>query len=126
MVNDEEKLLIAYDGDCPFCSSYVRMQRLQNLGMGVELVNFREVPELVEKLKQQGLDPNNGMYVEVAGTPYYADEAMTVLSSLSTSKNLINLGFKWWFKNKTRAKWLYPILRVGRNLALKGIRKPQL
>jgi predicted DCC family thiol-disulfide oxidoreductase YuxK len=126
MSNDSEKLIIAYDGDCPLCASYVRMQRLNDLNMKLELINFREAPELIEKLKQQGLNPNNGMYVELAGTSYYADEAMTVLSSLSTSKNWLNLAFKWWFKSKARAKFLYPVLRGGRGIVLKIMGRAQL
>lgn len=126
MPSDTNKLIIAYDGDCLFCSSYVRMQRLDALDMQVDLINFRDAPDLVEKLKQQNLDPNNGMYVEVAGVPYYADEAMAVISSLSTSKHWLNLCFKWCFKSKARAKFLYPILRVGRYLVLRAMRRSQL
>ncbi|NQZ14689.1 MAG: DUF393 domain-containing protein [Alphaproteobacteria bacterium] len=126
MSDKQEKIIIAYDGDCPFCSSYVHMQRLQNLGIDVSLVNFRDDPELVETLRHKNLDPNNGMYVKMGDAEYYADEAVTVISSLTTSKNIINLGFKWWFKNRTRAKILYPVLRTGRNLSLKMLGKSKL
>lgn len=125
-MSKNDTLLIAYDGDCPFCASYIKMQRLRELDMDIELINFREAPDLVEKLKSQGLNPNKGMYVELEGTPYYADEAMTVLSTLTTSNNWLNLGLKWWFKSKTRAKWLYPVLRLGREGALKVLGRKKI
>lgn len=121
MTDNTDKIIIAYDGDCPFCSSYIRMQRLQNLGMDISLINFRDDPALVESLKQRDLDPNRGMYVQMGSAEYYADEAVTVISSLTTSKNWINIGFKWWFKNQTRAKFLYPVLRSVRNISIKAL-----
>lgn len=122
----KHKLIIGYDGDCPFCASYIRMQRLKDLDFDVTLTNFRKDKTLSKTLKDNNMDPNNGMYVRLNDKEYYADEAMTVLSSLSTSQNIINLFFKWWFKNKKRGKILYPVLRIGRNIALKILGHKQI
>ena len=119
-------LIIGYDGDCPFCNSYIRMQRFKEMSLKVELKNFRESPDLIETMQSQGRNPNDGMYVNFNGAEYYADEAMTLISGLPSNKNIISLFFKWWFQNKTRAKILYPALRIGRNLALKILRRQQI
>ena len=41
-----------YDGDCPFCSKYVRLIQLKNTVGDVELINARSNTSLTEKLKK--------------------------------------------------------------------------
>jgi len=45
---------IVYDGDCPFCSRYVRLVRLRDAIGPVALVNARDGGELVDEIRAAG------------------------------------------------------------------------
>ena len=54
---------IFYDGECPFCTRYVQMVRLQRSAQ-VQLVNLREHDGLRDELIAAGFDLDGGMVVE--------------------------------------------------------------
>ena len=60
-------LRIIYDGDCPFCSSYVALLRLREQ-YDVRLVDARKEPALAA---QYGLDLNEGMIVDLDGKVHH-------------------------------------------------------
>ena len=45
---------LVYDGDCPFCSRYVKYLRLRRAAGPVRLVNAREGGPLVDELQRAG------------------------------------------------------------------------
>ena len=49
---------LLYDGECPFCSAFVKMQRMRAAGINLKLLDAREQPELVSAFYHQGLDVN--------------------------------------------------------------------
>ncbi len=116
---------IIYDGDCPFCSSYVGLLRLRETFGEVELMNARECPELVVELARQKMDLDEGMVLVLNGEYFHGSECIHRLALLATASNTFNLVNKFIFERKRLAAILYPILRFGRNLSLKilGINK---
>lgn len=124
--SSQDHLLIAYDGDCPFCAAYVRMSRIQALDLSVQLINLRDDPALCEDLKQRGMHPDQGMYVRLGDVEYHGAQAMNVLSSFSTSRFWANRVFQWVFKNATRARVIYPFLRFGRFVTLRLLGRSSL
>ena len=77
----EAPIRIVYDGDCPFCSVYVRLLRLRE-NFSVELINARDAPAEVARIAALGLSLDEGMVVEIGDRRYHGGEAMQVLASL--------------------------------------------
>jgi predicted DCC family thiol-disulfide oxidoreductase YuxK len=118
-------LNIIYDGQCPFCSAYVRRARLQAQA-DVTLTNAREVPALVAELAREGIDLDTGMVVTLDGARYHGAAAMHVLASLTTPVGVWNRMNAWLFGSTRRARIVYPWLRRGRGAVLWLLRRPRL
>ena len=118
-------LTIIYDGQCPFCSAYVRRARLQEQA-DVTLTNAREVPALVAGLAREGIDLDTGMVVILDDARYHGAAAMHVLASLTTAVGAWNRFNAWLFGSTRRARIVYPWLRRGRAVVLWLLRRPRL
>jgi predicted DCC family thiol-disulfide oxidoreductase YuxK len=106
-------LRIIYDGDCPFCSSYVALLRLREQ-YDVRLVDARKEPALAA---QYGLDLNEGMIVDLDGKVHHGARAVSLLSRLSGTISPL--------RSERVARAVYPLFRFGRNVALKVLgRRP--
>jgi len=119
-------LQIIYDGDCPFCSAYIRLVRLREAVGGVELVDARAHPDLVRDFQARGVDLNETMVVRYAGQLYAGADAIHLLSVLSSESGRANRFLARIFRNDRRARHLYPWLRAGRNLTLKLLGRKRL
>lgn len=109
---------VLYDGECPFCSAYVQMVRLQDAVGKVRLVDAREGgPELAE-VRAAGLDVDEGMVLKYDGVLHHGDDCIHVLSLMTTPSGAFNRLNAWVFRSRRRSKLLYPWLRAGRNAAL--------
>ena len=113
----EELVEITYDGDCPFCSRYVRLVRLRE-NFKVRLLDARDDPQRAARYRRLGYDLTDGMVVEMGGRIHYGAEAIAILSLLSSHSGFLNRTFAICFQNQTVSGLLYPLLRLGRNLTL--------
>jgi predicted DCC family thiol-disulfide oxidoreductase YuxK len=107
-------LHIIYDGDCPFCSSYVALLRLRGQ-YDVRLVDARKEPVLAA---QYGLDLNEGMIVDLDGKVHHGARAVSLLSGLSSSISPL--------RSERVVRAVYPLFRFGRNVALKVLGRRQI
>lgn len=110
---------ILYDGDCPFCSRYVRLTRLSAAAGPVRLIDIREGGDEVAAAQAAGLDLDQGMVVILDGQLHHGDRAMLLLASLTTGSGLFNRLMRAVFRSPLRARILYPVLVAGRNLTLR-------
>lgn len=119
-MDTEKKSLvrIIYDGDCPFCTGYVKMLRLKE-HYEVELIDARDDVAMVEALTKEGFDLDDGMVVEHSSQYFHGDMAMNRLSLMTADSGLLRRVAKWVFVSEWRSRYLYPILRTGRNITLK-------
>lgn len=114
-------LRIVYDGDCPFCSRYVRLVRIRE-NFAVELIDARTQPEAA---RRYGLDLNEGMIADVDGEVYHGADAVWILSRLSSRSGAANRLFGALFASRGATAFLYPVMRFGRNMTLRAIgRRP--
>ena len=113
------KVIVVYDGECPFCRNYCRRVRIQrNVGC-LKLIDARLDSEIMQEITQRGLDIDQGMVVKIDKCIYYGSDALHVLSLLSSRSNLFNQINFWLFCHPLITRVLYPVLRACRNLVLK-------
>jgi predicted DCC family thiol-disulfide oxidoreductase YuxK len=117
---------ILYDGDCPFCRSYLHMQRLRQAIGPVRLVNARDGGPEVTAATEAGLDLDQGMVLSYEGRLYHGDACMNMLALLSDDRRLLARLVNWLFASRNRASALYPLLRAGRNLTLRLLSRRRL
>lgn len=122
---DRRDIWVVYDGDCPFCSAYVKMIRLRKLAK-VHLLDAREVHPVVDELKARGFDLDEGMALKIGDAIYHGDACVHQLAMLSGPSGLFNRFHFWVFSSEKRAKALYPMLRAGRNIALRLLGKRRI
>jgi predicted DCC family thiol-disulfide oxidoreductase YuxK len=111
--------VIVYDGDCPFCSSYVRLLRLREAIGPVTLVNARDGGPAVEEALAQKLDLDEGMALKYHGRWHHGNDCIHMLALLSSKSGATNRFMAWLFRSPRRAHILYPWMRAGRNFTLK-------
>ena len=111
------KLLIVYDGTCPFCTAYVSLLRLRE-SMQVELLSARSADERIKGFLALGYRLDDGMLVQIDGLVYVGADAMHQLAIISNQHGLLNRMQRFVFSRKWLAHLLYPALRFGRRLVL--------
>jgi predicted DCC family thiol-disulfide oxidoreductase YuxK len=117
---------IIYDGDCPFCSEYVRIIRLKRSVGEVQLINARSGGVAVAQARDQGFDLNQEMVLIYRGRLYGGPDCLHMLALLSTRAGVVNKTIALLFSRPTIARLAYPILRAGRNLTLSVLRRPKI
>ena len=110
---------IVYDGECPFCSAYVRMVRLRETAGPVRLTDARKDRDAVARLRDAGIDINETMAVIYGGSIYAGPRAVEILSLLSSGSGIMNRLAARLLRNPRRADFFYPVLRFGRKAALR-------
>lgn len=110
---------VVYDGQCPFCSSYVQLYRLRALAGQVHLIDARSDHPLVEAIRHHGFDLDAGMAVAFGGRIYWGAEAMNLLALLGGDGTIFNRLNRLLFHRIGLARLLYPMLVRGRMLTLR-------
>lgn len=112
-------MTIVYDGECPFCSAFVRMARLREAAGGVRLVDARSRDPAVRRVQAAGYRLDDGMAVILDDHIHHGDAAMTMLAAMTTRSGLFNRLIRVLFRSPARARLLYPPLTWGRALTLR-------
>ena len=113
-----ESSTLVYDGDCPVCKQYVRYLRLREAVGPVELVSARDHHPVVLWLQQEGFDLNEGIAFVRGKTVYFGKDCVTHLALLSTPVGLFNRVNAAVFSSERASTYLYPVLKMGRQLLL--------
>ena len=117
---------LLYDGECPFCSRYVRHVRLREAIGPIMLANAREHAALLEEVRRLGFDVDTGMVLKLDGNYYHGADCIHALALLTTPSGWFNRLNSLVFKSSTAARVLYPVLRTGRNLTLRLLGRARL
>jgi predicted DCC family thiol-disulfide oxidoreductase YuxK len=110
---------LIYDGDCPFCSRYAQLARIREALGPLRLINAREHPDLVRQLAEKGYDLDKGMVLQTGEKIYFGDECLNALALMSTRSGVFNTLTGAVFRSKKVSRWVYPVLRCGRNVILR-------
>jgi predicted DCC family thiol-disulfide oxidoreductase YuxK len=117
---------LLYDGECPFCSRYVRHVRLRAAIGPITLANAREHAALLEEVRRLGFDVDTGMVLKLDGNYYHGADCIHALALLTTPSGWFNRINSLVFRSATASKVLYPVLRAGRNLTLRLLGRTRL
>ncbi|MEE8084605.1 MAG: DCC1-like thiol-disulfide oxidoreductase family protein [Alphaproteobacteria bacterium] len=118
MVTQNSNLEVVYDGECPFCRSYVTYCRLKEAFPEVVLTDARDVPERIALYRSQGMEINDGMIVLYGTAVYHGDKAMTILTQISRPDAIVQRLMRLLFKTPALAQIVYGVLMLGRNMTL--------
>lgn len=117
---------LVYDGECPFCSAYVRYVRVRESVGRLHLVDARQPHPMAEEARALGLDLDQGMALKLGDRYYHGADCINVLALLSTGSGPFNRLNSAIFRSPTASRLLYPVLRAGRNLALRLLGRDSL
>ena len=116
---------LIYDGDCPFCSRFAQYTRLKQAVGDLRLIDAREGGPEVERARAAGYRLDEGLVLEIGGELYHGDACLNRLALLSSRSNFFNRLNYALFRSPRAARLAYPVLRFGRNTALRLLgRKP--
>ena len=115
---------VLYDGECPFCSFYVAKSRFETrIGRPLRLIDGRDAPDLVARLRREGCDLDQGMILALHGRRYHGAAAMVVLNGMTTGAGRFGRLARWFTSSPARTHLAYPWMRRLRRAALlvKGV-----
>ena len=110
---------LVYDGECPFCSAYVSYLRVRDSIGILHLINARDGGAIVEEIRQANIDLDEGMVLKFDNRFYHGADCIHVLACLSSPSTWFNRINATIFRSHSLSFFLYPILRLGRNVVLR-------
>lgn len=123
---DAAQLLLVYDKDCPACNNYCQMVRIRESVGELQLIDAREASPVMDEITAAGLDIDDGMVLKMNDQLYYGADAIHALSLISSRSGIFNRLTYWIFKSKRASHLLYPILKFGRLVLLKLLRRSRV
>ncbi len=114
-----ERAWLVYDGECPFCKNYAHYLDVRNAIGEFVLVNAREGGPPVEEIRNLPYDLNDGMVLKLHGRYYFGSDALHVLALLSGKRGVFSIVNRLLFSLPGTAWMGYPLLKLGRRLALR-------
>lgn len=115
---DKAQIGIYYDGECPFCSQYVRHVNIRESFGAPALIDVRRDAAGLALCRARGFDLDRGMVVRIDDQYYYGDRAVQALAMISTGQGWFNRMNKMIFSIPFLAMVLYPLMALGRNMTL--------
>ena len=120
------EILLVYDKECPVCNAYCSMARIRAAAGELRLVNARDASDMLDEITLRGLDIDQGMVLKLGEKLYYGADAIHALALISSRSGIFNRISYWAFRSEDRARFLYPLLRLCRNLLLKLLGKTKI
>ena len=118
LVDGGRPLTLIYDGGCPFCRHFALRSALAAGLPELRIVDGREQHQLRHQLRQRGLDLTDGAVLLEGGQAWHGSAAIAELSGrMQASEPLLQV-LQLLFRDRQRARWLYPGLLLARRWAL--------
>lgn len=118
-------IIIIYDGDCPFCRSYIKLTRLRELS-NTCLLNAREEPGLCQELLDKDISLDEGMVVIMNNEVYHGGDAINRIALITNKNTIFNKFVYSVFSKPVISKYTYPVLRGLRNITLRLLGKKSI
>lgn len=117
---------LVYDGECPFCSAYVKLTRLHESVGPVRLIDARDGGPEVLHVQNMGMDLNDGMVFHYSGSYYHGADALNIMALLSGGQSWFNKLNGRLFRSRMVSRLAYPFMRAGRNGVLRLLGRSKL
>ena len=116
----QDALTLIYDGKCPVCTAYSCGVDVDPASASaIRIVDARGEDAMISRATATGLDFDEGMVVSYRGKFYHGADALHVLATLTPAKGVWNRINRFLFGSRAVSRFLYPMLRSGRNLLLR-------
>ena len=114
-----EKILLIYDGECPFCNHFAQLVELKSNLPTIEILDGRKDLVLLTRLFSQGYDLNEGAILIRDNEVIHGAEAISWICTKikEPSDSLLEI-LRLIFSSNKRTNLLFPILLWGRRLFL--------
>src|SRR5262249_59631903 len=113
MTQSDRKLVIVYDGKCPFCNSYVQLMALREAIGNVELIDARSADPVVLGLESAGYILDGGMAALYGGEIYYGADAVVLISTMTHGVGWTAKVLAWLLASPARAEVLFPVIEFA-------------
>lgn len=117
---------LIYDGECPFCSAYVKFMRLRESVGPVRLIDARDGGPEVRNVQALGMDLNEGMVFHYSGSFYHGADALNIMALLGGGQSWFNKLNGRLFRSRRISRAVYPLMRAGRNAVLRLLGRTKL
>ncbi len=94
MTSENNVVTIIYDGECPFCSDFVSLNRLRSFGYRVDIVNARDNDNPKIKILRNKYNLDDGMIVICSDKILYGVSAARFIAMSYSKKN--TRAFFYW------------------------------
>lgn len=120
------EILLVYDKECPACDAYCQIFKIRETVGDLKIIDARVKSKILDEITELGLDIDQGMVLKMENQIYYGSDAIHALALISSRSGLLNRINYSIFKSKSVSSWLYPVLRLFRNLLLKILGKTRI
>jgi predicted DCC family thiol-disulfide oxidoreductase YuxK len=110
----EDDDFLLFDGECPVCATYIAASRLGDAADGPPPLDARHEPALVEAMRRQGLEVNDGMIARLDGRIYYGPEVTRLIAERATEAPAATRGLLYAIGGAPWSRALYPLLVKAR------------
>ncbi len=110
--------VVLMDGDCIYCSRFSDLIAARNNLGSLQILNLRDRPDLVEAMRADGLEPNQGMVFKRGDRFHFGPRAVSELARATEGDGVLRWTLRQALRNPAVAGVLYPAMRAGRAITL--------
>jgi predicted DCC family thiol-disulfide oxidoreductase YuxK len=110
---------IFYDGQCPFCTNYVKLLHLRQMIAELTLIDARGGSALVKEMQDRGVNLDEGMVLILDGKVFHGADCLNQIVIQGLSKGPFAAVNARLFGSRRVARFFYPILKMGRRIILR-------
>lgn len=122
-MRENNSVKVVYDGECPFCKSFVYLTNLKKLGYEVSLINARDKSDDIVRDIAKIYNLDEGMVVIIDNDILYGSDAARFLTTGFRATNLLALMYYLLLRNEKFAEFFYPILVKARKFYFRVVGK---
>lgn len=115
-----QAIWFVYDGECPVCATAAAAFRVRDAVGTLLLVNARSDAghPVLSEVNAARLDLDDGMVIKYGGRLYHGAEALHLMALIGSEHGWLNRMNALLYRNKSVARFAYPIMRAVRNMAI--------
>lgn len=120
MLNGSD-IWFVYDGECPLCKMGASLYKIKQSVGRLHVIDARteQHHSIIQEINKAHLSIDEGMVIKYEGHLFQGAEALKVMAELSGNSGAFNRLNSFLFRKKWAAVICYPLMKLGRNIALK-------